>query len=62
MTIETKFNIGDEVWVMTLGKPYCTTVIAIHIDKKGLQYNLKYLLAKEEHELFATKQELLDSL
>ena len=62
MTIETKYNIGDEVWVMSIGKPYCTTITAIHIDKKGLLYNLKYLLAKEEHELFHSKEELLKSL
>ena len=23
MKIETKYDIGQEVWVMTMGKPYC---------------------------------------
>lgn len=62
MKIETKYNIGDEVWVITMSKPYCTTITSIHIDKNGLKYNLKYLLAREENEIFATKEELLKSL
>lgn len=62
MKIETKFDIGQEVWVMTMNRPYCTKIIAIHIDENGLSYNLKYLLAKKEEELFPTKEELLKSL
>lgn len=62
MEVKTKFNIEDEVWVMSMGRPYCTTIIAIHIDKNGLSYNLRYLLAREENEIFATKEELLKSL
>lgn len=62
MKIETKYDIGQEVWVMTMGKPYCTTITAVHIDKNGLLYNLKYLLAKKEEQIFPTKEELLKSL
>lgn len=62
MSIVTNYNIGQEVWVMTMGKPYCTTITAIHIDKNGLKYNLKYLLAREEKMIFLTKEELLKSL
>lgn len=62
MKIETKYDIGQEVWVMTMGKPYCAKITAIHIDKNGLLYNIKYLLAKKEEELFPTKEELLKSL
>ena len=47
---------------MAMGKPYCATITAIRIDKNGLLYNLKYLLAKKEEELFPTKEELLKSL
>ena len=62
MKIVTKFDIGQEVWVMTMGRPYCTTIIAIHIDKNGLFYNLRYLLAREEESIFPTKEELLKQL
>lgn len=62
MKIETKYEIGQEVWVMTMGNPYCTTITAIHIDKNGLSYNLRYLLAREEERIFPTKEELLKSL
>ena len=62
MTRETKYELGQEVWVMAMGKPYCATITAIRIDKNGLLYNLKYLLAKKEEELFPTKEELLKSL
>lgn len=62
MKIETKYDIGQEVWVMTIGKPYCTTITAIRIDKNGLKYNLRHLLAREENEIFATKEDLLKSL
>lgn len=31
MTIETKYNIGDEVWVMYNNKPTCLTIAAMDI-------------------------------
>lgn len=62
MEISTKYNIGDEVWVMSIGRPFCTKIISIRIDKYGLSYNLKYLTAVEEKQIFPTKEELLKSL
>lgn len=62
MKIETKYDIGQEVWVMTMNRPYCTTITAVHIDKNGLSYNLKYLHAKAEENIYPTKEELLKSL
>ena len=66
MTIETKYNIGDEVWAM-----YCNSPFKYKIDKAviirddnetSVQYRTvgcKYFF---ESELFSTKEELLKSL
>lgn len=35
MKIETKYDIGQDVWVMSMNRPYCTTITAIRIDKNG---------------------------
>ena len=62
MKIETKYDIGQEVWVMSMNKPHCTTIISIRIGKDELLYSLKYFLIKKEEEIFPTKEELLKSL
>jgi hypothetical protein len=66
MTIETKYNIGDEVWGM-----YCNSPFKYEIDKViiiqdyreiSIQYRVvgcKYFF---ESEIFPTKEELLKSL
>ena len=70
MTIDTKYNIGDEVWFQTLGINYNATVrkIVIHIFIDGdviINYKLDragYVYERDEDELFPTKEELLKSL
>ena len=70
MTIETKYNIGDEVWLRTLGIKYKAKITHIHIDifpdrKHIVHYNLHrngYSYERHEDELFPTKEELLKSL
>ena len=70
MTIETKSNIGDEVWFQTLGINYKATVtkIVIHVFIDGkviVNYSLArsgYEYERNEDELFPTKEELLKSL
>ena len=62
MKIETKYDIGQEVWVMSIGRPFCTTIRAIRIDEIGLQYILKYISARDEKDIYSTKEELLKSL
>ncbi len=70
MTIETKYNIGQEVWFQTLGINYKANVveISIHALIDGdviINYNLEksgYHYKRNEHELFSTKEELLKSL
>lgn len=68
MTIETKYNIGDEVWFLFDGKPlngkiariseYTIKIIVIFKDGK------EYLFSRDikGFELFPTKEELLKSL
>ena len=70
MTIETKFNIGDEVWFMDFGIVKSDIVISIIIEcfdsKPCIFYDLKEhsktFTASYEPLLYRTKQELLDSL
>lgn len=69
MTIETKFNIGDEVWAYLGGQCIkgVITRFTIYVESDGSRtyYNVDFevddarLLGKS---LFLTKQELLDSL
>lgn len=76
MTIETKFNIGDEVWFKSEGELHCgiisstqISVMTIHnrIDIEVL-YRLRMCIGypfttmKCENEVFSTNQELLNSL
>ena len=68
MTIETKYNIGDEVWFHTSSGPICGAIESITVTKYGIICNLSseelvditwyWLLDK----LFPTKEELLKSL
>lgn len=71
MTIETKFNIGDEVWFMFLNKPIKGTVAKIDIDiaKTGDWYIEHYKVevdgcwhCKIGQSLYPTKEELIKSL
>ena len=64
MTIETKYNIGDEVWVMSYsGKPFCVRITSITIHKDFLiMYHFVNIGDREEKHLYPTKEELLKSL
>ena len=71
MTIGTKYNIGDEVWVCVDNTPIQGKVRAINarISKLGdslkgiVRYEiLSYMLPYEECQVFSTKEELLKSL
>lgn len=72
MTIETKYNIGDEIWFMS-DNEICNekiTAIHIHIDALGsfVTYSCEDTLIGQalntvrEELLFPTKEELLKSL
>lgn len=64
MTIETTYNIGDEVWVKTYtGDVYCNRITGIYIKENGIiMYSLLTFADRTESDLFPTKEELLKSL
>lgn len=71
MTIETKYNIGDEVWIVSKGKAVKDVVDMIHIhigsdENIGYSFKSKRALGLfetiEESSIFPTKEELLKSL
>lgn len=70
MTIETKYNIGDEVWFLSYHYPRKARIcgMSIYVTNSG-EITLIYSLAekdvywhKQERDLFPTKEELLKSL
>lgn len=67
MTIETKYNVGDEVWFrLESGKIVCDRIKEVCFmassDKMELWYRLEIYPCLYEYELFPTKEELLKSL
>lgn len=69
MTIETKYNIGDEVWFRTPPFKVKAKVIGVTInlteDGVIMEYDLEskgYYYHKRESDLFPTKEELLQSV
>ena len=69
MTIETRYNIGDEVWIyynMMLEKMIITHINAYCRKRGTLKTEIRYVLnnciSVEEKVLFPTKEELLKSL
>ena len=71
MKIETKYNIGDEVWIVSQGKAVKDVVDMIHIhigcdENISYSFNNKRALGLfeiiEESSIFSTKEELLKSL
>lgn len=76
MTITTKFDIGDEVWFLEGNKAKQSKITRIapyfnFSEKRGIAWELnvklgdafkELYLSKYEDELFATKEELINSL
>lgn len=70
MTIETKYNIGDEVWLNSSGYHIKGSVDEINISvlidgSVHIIYNIEkigYFFERHDDELFPTKEELLKSL
>ena len=70
MTIETKYNIGDEVWFLSYHYPRKARIcgMSIYVTNLG-EITILYSLNekdvywhKREQDLFPTKEELLKSL
>lgn len=69
MTIETKYNIGDEVWFFAEGEPCNMEILAISVEKYKDNCFIRYMLSDNgfpfelyEQDLFPTKEELIKSL
>lgn len=71
MRIETKYNIGDEVWANVLDEPYNFIVKSIRFVCDRFHKRIVYTILEEggdtliyldEDELFPAKEELLKSL
>ena len=71
MTIETKYNIGDEVWLMNENKAYVSFIEDVRVKRNSKNTKIEYMVEsmqkkdfglKKEQELFPTKEELLKSL
>lgn len=71
MKIETKYDIGDEVWIMIYGECYQLRVVGIRITKLKNHKAIEYFVSEDgdelsftfdESEFFPTKEELLKSL
>lgn len=76
MTIETKYNIGDEVWMMKCNKPIRVKILEIRtltqnvckvcikkVPETTIIYSLEGMdFMISEDKLFPTKEELLKSL
>lgn len=72
MTIETKYNIGDKVWVEFFMEPIRMIVESIEFRKDKNTENICYFVVNindrrdccdaNESDLFPTKEELLKSL
>ena len=73
MEIKTKFNIGDECYFLMCNKVNEAVVEQIQTSNSNLQSSIIYKIEENpagtqytklflEHELFKTKQDLLDSL
>lgn len=65
MVIETKYNIGDEVWVKCGGNILKGRIIEKNPELyfiRILYLGNPYILERTESEVFPTKEELLKSL
>ena len=70
MTIETKYNIGDDVWLLYNNKAVSSRIFRIEVKVDlHLSARIKYYLSGSdiaefysEDKLFPTKEELLKSL
>ena len=69
MTIETKYNIGDEVWLSYGGRSVKTNIQVIYFQARdggtATYYQMNYkgvVVQYKEDNIYSTKEELLKSL
>lgn len=67
MKIETKYSIGDKVWVMNYNEPtefvVCDIEIFIHTEvPQGIWYSDEDGIGWLEEQVYSTKEELLKEI
>lgn len=72
MIFETKFNVGDDFWVMTNNKPTKFTLDAVYISIKSRGVHISYeakhksydrdAFTFNSYDCYASKEELIKSL
>lgn len=71
MKIETKFNYGQKVWCVDDNKVNNCTIMSINVQYPVINKNMDVVVyyslsgihgAKHENQIFATKEELINSL
>lgn len=68
MNIETKYNTGQTVWLMSENKPWNPVIDSIEVtifqsEKRSVYYSFQNSRVKANEELvFSSKEELLKSL
>lgn len=62
MTIQTRFNIGDKVWLVYESRAICGKIQSIFALPTGLYYSFDICNPVKENEVFASKEELMDYL
>lgn len=66
MKIETKYNIGDEVWTIVENKVCKYPILSITVKMPNKAIEVMYYIGncewRYEYEVFPTKEELLKSL
>ncbi len=66
MEVNTKFNVGDQVWLVESNKVVMGLINTLVINWEGDTVDIKYSTNGSnnipEHLLFKTKNELLESL
>ena len=66
MEVNTKFNVGDQVWLVESNKVVMRIIDKLVINCEGETVDIKYSTNGSnnipEHLLFKTKNELLESL
>ena len=66
MEVNTKFNVGDQVWLVESNKVVMRIIDKLVINWEGDTVDIKYSTNGSnnipEHLLFKTKNELLESL
>lgn len=66
MTVKSKFEIGDNVWFVSNNKVHQLEITGVEmyvaLEGTKVKYNLYDNTELEESKVFATKEELLESL